>query len=111
MIHGADNDENQIYDKHPHVTMDNCFSGDKISDWIGQNGFGCTMTCRRDRLPSGVPGKYWHKEKTDSSQQAKVARFFQPVVAIKDVEKNMVRVHTERYMFLFNQHHPVIFQL
>ena len=45
------------------------------------------MTCRRDRLPSGVPGKYWHKEKTDNGPQAKVARFFQPVVAIKDVEQ------------------------
>lgn len=85
MIHGADNDENQIYDKHPHVTMDNYFSGDKISDWIGQNGLTCTMTCRRDRLP----GKYWHKEKTDSSQGAKVVSFFQPVVAIKDVEKKV----------------------
>ena len=63
--------------------MDNYFSGDKICDWIGQKGFGATMTCRRDRLPSGVPAKYWHKQRTDTSKRTKVARFFQPVVAFK----------------------------
>ena len=76
----------KIYRSKPHVTMDNYFSGDKICDWIGQKGFGATMTCRRDRLPSGVPGKYWHKQRTDTSKHTKVARFFQPIVAVKDHE-------------------------
>ena len=44
------------------------FSGNKICDWIGQNGFGATMTCRRDLLPSGIPAKYWHKQKTSTSK-------------------------------------------
>ena len=73
----------QIYDQKPHVTMDNYFSGDKIIDWIGSKGFGATMTCRRDRLPSGIPSKYLHKQKTDSSKRTKVARFYNPVVAVK----------------------------
>ena len=38
-------------------TMENYFSGDKIIDGIGQNGFAATMVCRRDRLPYGVPIK------------------------------------------------------
>lgn len=63
--------------------MDNYFSGDKVLDWIGSKGFGATMTCRRDRLPSGIPSKYLHKQKTDSSKKTKVARFFNPVVAVK----------------------------
>ena len=45
-----------------------------------------TMTCRRDRLPSGIPAKYWHKQKTDISKRTKVARFFQPVVAVKEFD-------------------------
>ena len=73
----------QIYDQNPHVTMDNYFSGDKVLDWIGSKGFGATMTCRRDRLPSSIPSKYLHKQKTDSSKRTKVARFLNPVVAVK----------------------------
>lgn len=44
----------QIFLWKPHTTWDNSFSGDKIMDWLGNNGFGATMTCRRDRLPNGV---------------------------------------------------------
>ena len=80
------NNIKRIYRSKPHVTMDNYFSGDKICDWIGQKGFGATMTCWRDRLPSGVPGKYWHKQRTNTSKRTKVARFFQPIVAVKDHE-------------------------
>ena len=76
----------KIYSSKPHVTMDNYFSGDRICEWIGQKGFGEIMTCRRDRLPSGVPAKYWHKQRTDTSKRTKVARFFQPIVAVKKVE-------------------------
>ena len=65
--------------------MDNYFSGDKLLDWIGCKGFGATMTYRRDRLPASVPSKYFHKQKTDSSKRTKVARFHNPVVAVKNV--------------------------
>ena len=96
MVVGESGQMKKIFRKKPHVTMDNFFSGDKICDWIGSNGFGCTMTCRRDRLPSGVPAKYWHKEKTDSSPKTKVARFFQPVVAVKTVKsKNGMNKYTK----------------
>ena len=65
--------------------MDNFFSGEKIANWIGENGYACTMKCRRDRLPSGVPGKFFHKKRTDGSNKSRVAQFFQPVVAVNEV--------------------------
>jgi hypothetical protein len=45
----------QIFQEKPHSTWDNFFSGEDINDWIGQNGFGVTMTCRQDRLPKVIP--------------------------------------------------------
>ena len=85
MVQGSDSNMKKIYSRKPHITMDNYFSGEKILNWIGENGYGTTMTCQRDRLPPGVPGKYWHKQKTDTSKKTKVARFFQPIVAVKEV--------------------------
>lgn len=75
----------KIYRSFPHGTWDNYFSGDKIFDWVGQNGFGVTMTCRRDRLPADIDEIYLHKKKTDDSLKTKVARFYEPVVAVKNV--------------------------
>ena len=86
MVKGSIGNHNKIYDMKPHITMDNFFSGEKILEWIGQQGFGATMTCRRDRLPPSVPAKYWHKQKTDTSLKTKVARFLEPVVAVKTVQ-------------------------
>ena len=54
----------QIFKIKPNSTWDNYFSGDEVIDWMGANGFGVLMTCRRDRLPKNVPNHYWHKEKT-----------------------------------------------
>ena len=53
-------------------------------DWIGERGFRATMICRRDRLSFGVMGQYFHKQKTLPCAKTKVARFLQPMVAIKD---------------------------
>ena len=66
--------------------------------WLGQKGFGALMTCRRDRLPEGIETKYWHKDRTESNDKSRVARFFQPVVATKDFDatnttKAYQRVH------------------
>eukprot|EP00957_Ditylum_brightwellii_P203704 15335858-Ditylum_brightwellii.AAC.1 len=55
-------------------------------DWMGAKGFGGVMTCRKDPLPQDIPGKYLHKKKTDTSDSTKVACFFNPVVAVKNVE-------------------------
>jgi hypothetical protein len=44
-----------LWNRKPHSTWDNFFSGDQILDWLGHQGYGATMTCRRDRLPRNVP--------------------------------------------------------
>ena len=87
----ADPSVKKIFKEKFHSTWDNYFSGDVIMDWLGTNGFSATMTCRRDRLPSGVPGKYLHKQKTLASHRTKIARFLQPVVAIKEDKDELYR--------------------
>jgi hypothetical protein len=53
----------KIFREKPHSTWDNYFSGDMILNWLGENGFSSTMTCRRDRLPAEIPGHFLHKGK------------------------------------------------
>ena len=43
----------KIYPKRPHITADNHFSGENVMTFMGENGFGMTCTCRRDRFPPG----------------------------------------------------------
>ena len=60
---GEDNEygsTKKVFQAKPHTTWDNCLSGDIVMDWLGQNGFGATMSFRRDHLPSGVPNQYLH---------------------------------------------------
>ena len=83
----------KIFRVKPHSTWDNYFSGDGILDWLGTNGFGATMTCRRDRLPAKIKGEYLHKKKTLVTPQTKVARFLNPIVATKTTDC-YERVHT-----------------
>ena len=74
----------KLWDKKPHSTWENHFSGDEIMEWMGKNGFGGLMTCRRDRLPKDVPSHYFHFHKHDSScTPARVARFYNPITAVK----------------------------
>jgi hypothetical protein len=83
----------------PHMTWDNYFSGCLVMRFLGELGFGATMTCRRDRLPKEIPETNLHKKKTDSSPRPKAARFFNPINAVKRVpavedKKGYQRVHT-----------------
>jgi len=48
----------------PHITWDYFLSGDDIMEHAADEGFRLTMTCQRDRLPSGVPKKHFHHAKT-----------------------------------------------
>jgi hypothetical protein len=96
----GDGGRRQIFKKKPHSTWDNFFSGDQICDHAGELGFGVTMTCRRDRLPNGVPSDNMCKKKTTNDPRPKAARFNQPINLVKIVEgdgankKGYVRVHT-----------------
>ena len=83
MVEGSQSKEKKIFSQKPHSIWDNYFSGNAIFDWIGQNGFSCTMSCRRDRFPKDIPKQYLQVKKTDASRRPKVARFQHPIVAVK----------------------------
>jgi hypothetical protein len=93
--------QQQIFKKKPHSTWGNFFSGDQICNHAGANGFGVTMTCRRDRLSNGIPAENMCKKKTSNEAHPKAARFNQPINLVKIVaadeaanRKGYVRVHT-----------------
>jgi hypothetical protein len=54
-----------------------------VIHYAGQKGFGLLMTTRRDRLPKDIRPEHLHKRKTDSSLRTKIARYVEPVVAVK----------------------------
>ena len=89
----------KVFMEKPHTTWDNYLSGDIVMDWLGQNGLGATITCRRYILPSGVPNHYMHKNKTDTKSQSNAAKFIQPINMVKFVPavgllKAYQRIHT-----------------
>ena len=52
-------------------------------DYLGEKGYGMTMTCRRDRFPKGLKD-YLHRETgTGKQEKAKVMRYEMPIVAVK----------------------------
>ena len=89
---GEDDNAMYIWDELPHFTWDNYFSGDQIFNHLGLLGFGALMTCRRDRLPAGIPEKYLSKKKTDTKERSKVARFNRPIVLVNESATHQ-RVH------------------
>ena len=98
LIKGNPKDENdtrrQVFDDAPHITLDNFFSGDQVLEYLGQRGYQATMTCRRDRLPDlGQGGKlnkifFNYVKGRTVDHRSKVARFEQPIVAVKHVSAN-----------------------
>jgi len=83
LLHGNDFRPNGIFRCKPHITCDNYFSGDCILKYALQEQFGLTMTCRRNRLPAKIPGKYLHKQKTTVTPRLKAARFLKPIFCQK----------------------------
>ena len=77
-----------LFQTKPHITWDNFFSGTEIMEYAAQEGFGLTMTCRRDRLPAGVPRKYFHHKKTPVTHRTRAARFEHPIVAVKQIAQS-----------------------
>jgi hypothetical protein len=82
----------QIFEEQSHLTVDNFFSGDMVTNYLGEQGWKGTMTCRRDRLPNGVDKKHFNYVKgAPVNQRSKVARFNQPIVAVKHVLGDQVK--------------------
>ena len=75
---------NKIYPSPPHGTADNHFSGEAVTDMVGELGMGVTLTCRRDRFPPGTKD-YFHSGKVAVDQRTRVMRFGNPIFARKQV--------------------------
>ncbi len=85
-MHRRNQIRRQIFEEHVHVAMDNFFSGDEILRFLGEGGWKATMTCRHDWLPKEVPKMYFNFLKaTLVNTRSKVARFEQPIIAVKNV--------------------------
>lgn len=80
------NKPKSVFSEFPHVTWDNCFSGNCSLQCAAKDGFGLTMTCRRDRLPKGVPLKHFCELGTNSAARPKAARFENPIFMTKRAE-------------------------
>ena len=78
----------KIFRNKPTVTADNFFFDDKMLDWIDENGYSVIGTCARNLLPGDIDKKYSHTEKHKSGcPYSKVARFTQPIVAVKNGDR------------------------
>ncbi len=64
----------KIYCSPPHITKNNCFSGNNIMKFMGRKGYGFTVPCRRDCFPEGIK-KYLHREKNKAGD--KIAKAMQ----------------------------------
>ena len=53
-------------------------------DFAAEKKLPLTMTCARNKLPNGVPSKYWHKEQTKADARSRAARWLKPIFAIKE---------------------------
>ena len=78
LVVGGPGDKRKIFASKPHSTWDNYFSGDKILNYMGKNGFAGTMTCRCDRLPVGVPKSAFHHAKNPSTLETRWLDFCIP---------------------------------
>ena len=80
-----------IFRSKPHITFDNFFSGEDIATYVANKGYGMTTTLRRDRIPKGLPSSCLHVKKTaPHDKRAKVAKFLQPIVAVKKVSDDIL---------------------
>ena len=58
-----------IFCEKPHVTWDNCFSGDQTMQHVAEKGIGITCTVNRGCLSGEVPDQCWHKALTKATDQ------------------------------------------
>jgi hypothetical protein len=82
---------NGIFREKPHFTWDNYFSGDRIMEYAAKEGFGMLSTCRRDRLPTGVAGKYLHKEATGTNCRSRHSRYENPIFLWKKSDHGIIQ--------------------
>jgi len=93
MCDGNPSSTKKLFREKPCITGDNYFQNDKVMHYLGTLGFGAILTSSRNSLPKEIKSEFLHKEKTDpKNKAAKVARFAQPIVAVKKTD-SYERVH------------------
>ena len=55
----------KLWERQPHLTVDNHFVDEKIVHWLGERGYGLTGTLSKRILLKGVKNKYLHVEATN----------------------------------------------
>ena len=55
----------KLWERQPHLTVDNHFVDEKIVHWIGERGYGLTGTLSKRILLKDVKNKYLHVEATN----------------------------------------------
>ena len=65
----------KVYLKRPHITAGNHFSGENVMLFMGENGFGMTVTCHQDQFPPGLKRYFNHKKVPLTDKRTRVARF------------------------------------
>jgi hypothetical protein len=99
LVNNEDNIENVhpsrrgIFSEKPHITWDNFFSGQKIMEYAASEGFGLTMTCRRDRLPVGIEKQYLHVDPTGTGPRSRHGRFENPIFLWKPLPNGTMLQH------------------
>jgi hypothetical protein len=84
----------KLFRKRPCITADNFFQSDKVMEYLGEKWLGGIMTAARNCLPRDIKSEYLHKAKTaPGSKQAKIARYINPIVAVKNSASGYQQVH------------------
>ena len=83
MVEGIKFNRKKIFREKPHNTWNDYFSVNVIFDLIGRDGFTWTITCMGDCFRKEILKQYLWVKKTDTLRCTKVARFQEPIVAVK----------------------------
>jgi len=81
-----------LFNTKPHMMWDNFFSGDDLMEYAAEEGFGLTMTCRRDRLLKKVPREYFHHKKILVDKRTRSSCFEHPIVAVKKIGQSIMTI-------------------
>lgn len=95
LCEGNPSTKKKLFHQKPTITADNYFCNHKVLDHAGESGLGAILTNARNRLPCDIESIYLHKEKSNptANKHAMAARYFEPIVAVKDDERGFQRVH------------------
>jgi hypothetical protein len=75
----------KIYLKGLHITADNHFSGENVMSFMGEIGFGMTVTCCCNQYPPGLKCYFNHDKVPLTNKRMRVVGFEHPIFAVNRV--------------------------